>query len=202
MPAILAGHFRHYPLLRAPDIYKLVHQGVFGPGHMIASAAQAKRMLEKETAALEDRSPHCPTGAAAAKSRGRMPESAFEPIDPKGRLVRVNLRPLLRMKAEGVGTNAEGSLDADWLADVLVESARMVKGDPILMRRRLASAVRWCRQNLPGQASGLERMAAQARESGYPAFHHSPAYQRAYRPAYRVVLRSCLNRLRASGRAC
>jgi hypothetical protein len=190
-PAVLAWHSHRYPLLQAWDIYKLIHQGAFGPGHMIAGAAQARRMLEEETAALE---------AGSSKSKGRMPESAFEPIDPRGRLVRVNLRPLLRMRAEGAGTNAEGSLDVDWLAGALVESARKVDGDADLMRRRLASAVRWCRQKMPEQAARLERLAAQASESDYPAFHHSPTYLRAYRPAYRVVLSACLRRPRVSGR--
>jgi hypothetical protein len=149
-------------------------------------------MLREELAALEVRSPHCPTGAAEAKSKGRMPESAFEPLDPKSKLVRVNLRPLFEDR---------GRMETDeWLVAALVESARKVEGDPMLMRRRLASAVRWCRENIPGQATGLERLAVRARKSGYPAFHHSATYQRAYRPAYRVVLSSYLGRPRASGR--
>jgi hypothetical protein len=76
----------------------------------------------------------------------------------------------------------------------MVESARRVKGDPDQMKRRLAAAVRWCRMNLPRQAGELERMAVRAEELGFPAFHHSPAYARAYRPAYRVVLRTCVRK--------
>jgi hypothetical protein len=86
------------------------------------------------------------------------------------------------------------------LVEAVVESARRVEGDPKLMKRRLATAVRWCRKNLSAEAAGLEWLSAQAKESGYPAFHHSSAYARAYRPAYRVILSDCLKR-RASGRA-
>ena len=184
LPAVLNWHKQRYPLLEARDVYKLVHQGVFGPGHMIASAALAKRMLEEEMAALEARSP---------TDEGRMPEPEFEPIDPRGELVRVNLRPLLRegrrMKDEGGKRKDGGSgADSEWLVRALVESARRVKGEPERMRRRLSAAVRWCRKNLPQQAAELEQLASEARDAGYPALHHSPSYSRAYRPAYRVIL--------------
>lgn len=169
--------------MRAQDIYKLVHQGVFGPGHIIASAARARQGLKQEMAALEARSP---------KSKVRsQSEPELEAIEPRGRLVRVNLRPLF---GEG------GGRYADWLVEALVVSARSVKGNPVQMNQRLAAAVRWCRGNLPRQAAELEQMAARAGESDFPAFHHSVAYSRAYRPAYRVILSDCL-RPRASGRA-
>jgi len=198
LAAVLDWHKRRYPLLRSRDIYKLVHQGVFGPGHIIASAARARRALKEETAALEAQSPKSKVPSQS--------EPEFEPIEPGGRLVRVNLRPMLgeggRRKDEGGKKKVRGGgVGAGWLASALVDSARRVKGDPEQMKRRLSTAVRWCRLNLPRQAAELERMAAQAGESGYPAFHHSPAYTRAYRPAYRVILRSCLPRLHASGRA-
>jgi len=192
LAAVLDWHSQRYPLLQAQDIYKLTHQGVFGPGHIIASAAQAKRMLRAEMAALKVRS---------SKSKGRSrTESEFEPLDPKHRLVRVNLRPLAAAQCK-VQDARYKMQDTVWLVEALVGSGRRVKGDPKQMKRRLSAAVRWCQQNLPRQAAELERMAAQAEESGYPAFHHSPAYSRAYRPAYRVILRACLRRLHASGTA-
>lgn len=177
-----------------------MHQGVFGPGHIIINAARAKRMLKEEMAALEVRSPK-----SAVQSQT---EPEFEAIDPNGRLVRVNLRSMLRKRDEGGGMKAEArkrkdgirDSDVDWLIEALVESARRVTGDPAQMIRRLTAAVRWCRRALPRQAAELERMATQAGESGFPAFHHSPAYKRAYRPAYRVILSDRL-KPRVSGRA-
>jgi hypothetical protein len=132
-------------------------------------------------------------------------EDLLEPIDPGGRLLRVNLRPMFgeggRMRDEsGKRKDGRSSADVGWLVAALVESARRVKGDPAQMKRRLAAAVRWCRSNLPRQAAELELIAARTEESGFPAFHHSPAYARAYRPAYRVVLSDCL-KVRVSGRA-
>ncbi|MBN2465445.1 hypothetical protein JXD38_07460 [candidate division WOR-3 bacterium] len=154
---------------------------------MMASAEEARTALEDEVRSrkLEGR-----------RQNGR-PEELVAEIEPRGKLVRVNLRPMLErgggMKDRG------GRADAEWLVEVMVESARRVERDPKLMKRRLTAAVRWCRKYLPAEAAELERLSAQAEESGYPAFHHSPAYTRAYRPAYRVILSDCLKR-RASGR--
>ncbi len=217
LSAILAWHRGRYPLFEAQDIYKLVHQGVFGPGHAVASTEQARNDLERElrTLATEVRRQHCQTGAVEAKSEGRRQNGhavgLIEEIDPMGRSVRVNLRAFIiaaevrsqHCQTGAVEANAERRRQmgrAEWLVEAMVESARRVKGDPTQMRRRLSVAVRWCRTNLPRQAAGLERMAVQAGESGFPAFHHSPAYKRAYRPAYRVILSACL-RPRVSGRA-
>jgi hypothetical protein len=185
LPAVLAWHCQRYPLLRVQDIYKLVHQGVFGPGHIIASAVQARRRLKEEMVALE---------VLSSKFKGRSrTESEFEPLDPGNQLVRVNLRPLVATQCKVQGEKCKMQ-DTGWLVEALVESGPRVKGDPEQMKRRLAAAVRWCRKNLPRQAAELERMAARAEESGYPAFHHSPVYNRAYRPAYRVVLRACVRK--------
>jgi len=144
--------------------------------------------LEDELAALEVR-------GQRAKVKGQeSDEELIEPVDPGGRLVRVNLRPFLRegggRKAEGGRMKEEGRRGAgyEWLIRALVESARIVKGSRVQMARRLSAAIRWCRTSLPGQAAELDEIAARAREANYPAFHHSLAYRRAYRPAYRVVI--------------
>lgn len=78
---VLDWHLGRYPSLRAEDIYKLVHQSVFGPGHIIRDEASARQALESECAELGRR---CCMQAT----------DATEPLDPEGRLVRVNLAPL------------------------------------------------------------------------------------------------------------
>ena len=177
---------------------------MFGPGHMISSAASARSALAAELRALatEFRSQN-----VECRMQNGGDEELLEPIEPGGRLVRVNLRPFA-IAAEVRRQKAEcrrQSGGAEWLVAAMLESARRVKGDPEQMKRRLAAAAGWCRKNLPRQAAELERMAARAAESGYPAFHHSLAYSRAYGPAYRVVLTSCLDprvgRARRAGRS-
>jgi hypothetical protein len=197
LAAVLDWHRRCYPLLQGRDIYKLIHQGVFGPGHMIASAAAARRALATE----------CRSQNGECRMQNSEEEGLLEPIDPERILVRVNLRPLQkeerRAKSEGRNRNqSEGdATDVEWLAEALVESARRVKGDPEQMKRRLTAAVGWCRTDFPLRAVELARIAVEAGAAGFPALHHSPAYKRAYAPAYRVVLSDCLKRPRVSGRA-
>jgi hypothetical protein len=164
---ILMWHRQTYPLLQAVDFYKLLHAGVYGPGHIIENPESARKYLEDEVRSqrLEARS----------QNWGRA--ELTEPIDPDGELVRVNLRPI----AQEPGVVGR-------LVRVLVESANTVKDDPEKMRQRLAEAVRWCGRELPSQSGPLEALAAAGEADGFAARHHSAAYREAYQPAYRVVL--------------
>jgi len=158
---VLAWHLRRYPQLEAADAYKLLHQGAFGPGHLLADPAAAQRRLVRELAGLEPADDEAPA----------------EPIDPAGRLVRVNLRPL-------AGRNEAVAA----LAAALVRSAAEVRPDPARLAGRLAEAAAWLRAARPEMAGELERLAVEAGKQGYPARHHSRQYRLSYRPAYRVVL--------------
>jgi hypothetical protein len=163
MRRVLDWHFERYPLMRAQDVYKLVHQGVFGPGHIIKSDEEARAALEAEFREVRSR---CCMQAV----------ERTEPLSPSGDLTRVNLEPLREVDAA-----------AELLLKVLVESATAVRGDPGTMCRRLQQAVEWCGDHLPGQAEDLEQLADTAEADGFPALHHSEVYLTAYRPAYRVV---------------
>jgi hypothetical protein len=169
LTGILDWHRRTYPLLEAADVYKLLHQGVFGPGHIIENPESARNYLEDEFRIQKS--------ATGIQNWGLTEET--EPIDPDGMLVRVNLGPIAR--EAGV---------VDRLVTALVESANTVKGDPEKMKRRLGAAVRWCETSLPREAQALAELAAAAGADGFQARHHSAAYLDAYQPAYRVVLSS------------
>lgn len=99
-----------------------------------------------------------------------------EEIDPEGRFVRVNLRPLLGVSDLAVR-----------LAAVLAESAGSTAGNGDEMEPRLVQATEWCRRALPAQAASLEKLARLAARQGWPPVHHTEVYRQAYRPAYRVV---------------
>jgi hypothetical protein len=165
LAAILDRHRVRYPLLGAGDVYKLIHQGVFGPGHIVTGAEAARRAIEDEV-----RRQKAKDGVQSET------EDAVEEIDPEGRFARVNLRPLLGRR-DLAGT----------LATVLVESASPATGEPVEMESRLSLATDWCRRSLPSRAAPLEVLARTAVRQGWPPIHHSDAYRQAYRPAYRVV---------------
>ncbi|MCU0233750.1 MAG: hypothetical protein MUE90_06950, partial [Thermoanaerobaculales bacterium] len=71
-------HLRSHPLAGAEDLYKLLHQSVFGPGHAIPNREAARTYLERELA-----------GLAASLAE----EPACEALGGDPPLVRVNLRP-------------------------------------------------------------------------------------------------------------
>jgi hypothetical protein len=164
LPELLEWHWRRYPLLAAADVYKLLHQGVFGPAHIIRSTEHAREWLLEEAAGMDV---------------SRLADTAdFEPVDTAERFIRVNLVPL-------AGT--DGALER--LVQVLVESSR-VTGDAPEMARRLAGACDWFDGAMPGIGRDLAALSITTEAAGFPAVHHSKLYEQAYRPAYRVVLRS------------
>ncbi len=159
LAAVLDWHLERYPLLAAADVYKLIHQGVYGPGHIIRDAASAREDLLREYAALSDRSDLT---------------DPFEPVAPDNRFIRVNLPGL-------------DSAGVERLLAALLESAREVPADHGTMRERLLSAAEWARTRRPEADRALRQLLAESEPLGFPARHHSVAYRDAYRPAYRVV---------------
>jgi hypothetical protein len=161
MSSVLAWHHSRYPLLQAADIYKLIHQSVFGPGHIIKDANSCRRYVAEEMAGIKP-------------AAGLAPD--VEPLDDGNRLVRVNLRSLLGRP--GV---------VERLTGVLVETAETVNGSPAQVCERLDAALAWCRERLPAQFEAMSTSIVEAKLDGYPARHHSAQYVAAYHPAYRVV---------------
>ena len=164
---ILRQHLRRYPLAEAQDVYKLVHQSVFGPSHAVPSREVARTYLLEELAAL-------PPGPAG--------EPLLDPLGDAPPLARVNLRPYVA-----------AGYDPECLLDAFVATANQAQGRPEAMRDRLLEAAAVLREaGLAAVADRLDEDAAAAAAAGYPAVHHGEAYREAYHPAYRVVLRTLL----------
>lgn len=165
--ALIRAHLERYPEAQIADIYKLLHQGVFGPGHSIVSKKAAREWLEHE----------------ARQATPAADELLVESVHPEGQIVRLHLRPYL---AHG------GHLSP--LLDAFVRSADQVQGDAHTMAQWWAVFESLCRS---GELCGdvYEQREAvlfgrmRAREN-WPAVHHSPAYFCAYRPVYRVLTAS------------
>jgi len=162
---VLDWHLERYPLMRAEDIYKLVHQGVYGPGHIIDDPNAARDALECEFHEV-------------GKRCCMQTSDALEPLDADDRVTRVNLGPLRDIDDA-----------ATLLLSAMLESAATIRGDAPMMKSCLDAAVDWCRTNVPDQHEQLAKLAAEAESTCYRARHHSQVYVTAYRPAYRVVLR-------------
>jgi hypothetical protein len=158
----LAFDLAEHPEAEAADLYKFLHQAIYGPGHAIPDPDAAARWLDGE---LEDLGPPLVGEAACEVLGGR-------PI-----LVRVNLRPFVT-----------GGSDVTKLLDAFVATAGEVRGDSGQMGEAIEIVVRWLRSDSRGNlADALERLDAELAPKGYPAIHHSEAYVEAYHPAYRVI---------------
>ena len=158
----LAFDLAEHPEAEAADLYKFLHQAIYGPGHAIPDSDAAARWLDRE---LEDLGPSSESEAPCEVLGGR-------PI-----LVRVNLRPFV----------ARGG-DVTELLDAFVATAGEVRGDPGRTGEAIEIVVRWLRSDGPEDlADALEQLGAELAPKGYPAIHHSEAYLEAYHPAYRVI---------------
>lgn len=164
---ILLEHNARYPAWQVEDVYKLLHQASFGSEHAVADEARARRWLEEELAAL---------------TAVRVPEVLLEPITPDGAVLRVHLRPY-----------AARGLAPELLLGAFLRTAREFKGEAALLEEGWDAALMLAGEGrLPFDAGGLREWGERMRGAGYPAVHHSEAYARVYRPAYRVVAAECL----------
>lgn len=161
---VMARQVARFPRMEPQDLYKLVFQAAMGSRHAGLDSAMARDWLDQEVAGLQP----------------GPDEAVLDTISADGRMVRVNLRPYLA---------AGGSRDA--LLRAFVATARDYQGSEAALRRDLDLAERMADDGLlPFSRADLHAYLEQMRARGYPAVEHSPAYEAAYRPAYRVVLRS------------
>lgn len=166
---IFRDHIERYPLIKAPDLYKLAYQAAMGIQHMPTDTLSVRLYLESEL-------------------RGLDPDSSqplTEVIDPENRLIRVNLRPFI----------AYGGV-SEKLVQATLRTAANYKPSVEKLERYLLCAVTasvWKKTTFPGDS--LRVYIAKQREAGFPAPHHSETYTRAYAPAYRVVLSTLVDSL-------
>ena len=155
---VLAAHFAAYPRMQPQDAVKLIHQHVFGPGHMIPNPEKALSVLKQEMAALAPRAE----------------ESLYESIG--NGLCRLNLRPCLQKE-----------IPAEDICRLFVETAQGMKRDEKPFKKALQALRDMAEaEETPFDAIELDIFLARYPQS-FPAVHHSEAYRAAYQPAYRVI---------------
>lgn len=143
-----------------------------GPAHAAPSEERARQFLLEEI-----------QGLRAPSSE----EEVLEVLDPAAGLVRVHLRPWWSREPAASRDEAVAELAQAFVAT----AARFPPSEPALESAlAVAAGVVRRRPSAAFTADELVQYSARLREQGYPAVHHSEAYQRLYQPAYRVVLRS------------
>ena len=160
------------------DVYKCLHQGVFGVGHSIRNREDFEGRLAREM----------------ARARPGSAEPILEHVSPDGMVLRANLRPYRAMFA---GDEERG---CELLLRVCLESAAIETGTP----EQFFTALAWFRDlNKAGElAVGkkifsfpeetvdgfLQEIRKLVSSSGFvPVLSHSPVYRSLNQPSYRVV---------------
>jgi hypothetical protein len=166
MRRILIAHATRYPKWALDDLYKLLHQAALGSGHALTDETQARQWLARELKAL-----------------GSGPqEPLIDPISPDGQVVRVHLRPFVRTR-----------LDTELLFGGFIRTASLFRGSDDGIVEYAQAAIDLAREGgLPFDSDEIVTLIADLRRSGFPAIHHSAAFEATYRPAYRVVVRDHL----------
>jgi hypothetical protein len=164
------------------DIYKCLHQGIFGIGHNIQSQAEFAHRLAYD---LEN---------ARTASAAPPHEPLFENVSPDGAMLRVNLRPF-RASLEG-----EVMKGCEQLLRVCLHSAAMVRGST----ERFFAVLEYFRDlngseelEVGGKTFAFQEETVRGflkqvkkffSDSGFvPVLSHSPVYRHFNKPSYRVV---------------
>ena len=151
------------PELRIEDAYKWLFQAARGGEHALADETAARAWLEAEWATL---------------GPPQSGEPLWIPLTTDGRIGRLNLRPF---RAQG------GTPDA--LLAAFVAGAQAFEASPASFRRAWRALGGALRKQPQGYLTYAEwrRLDRDLRARDYPAVHHSPAYEQARQPAYRVL---------------
>ncbi len=154
LPVILDWHFSRYPLWKAEDIYKLIYQGVFGPGHLAVEREELEQGLRAEL----------------SRVRGCFTDEPVEPVDPEGLLVRVNLAPV-----------AGSPEKQQALIAALMTTIREFVPRPDQLLPRLRQAREWCARHLPAEMPRLEELIQKKPEPPVHSELYRRVYRPAYR---------------------
>jgi hypothetical protein len=152
--------------LHIEDAYKWLFQATRGAEHALGDRKMVTAWLDEEWAGLKAPIPG---------------EPLFVNLRPDGKLVRLNLRPF---RAKG-GTKSE-------VLKLFLHAGTQIKGSKADFEKV------WSALGRDLQASQNERVGTltyadwtkldrKTRQNGFPAIEHSPAYERARKPSYRLA---------------
>lgn len=164
--AIVLSELRQHPKMEVQDLYKLVLQAAMGNEHVMTDAKELRKDLDDEL--------------ATAEMAGDEPE--VQPLVSDSSLVRINLRAFKAHKK-----------DAGALIEAMLKTAAMFQQNPAVFRMYWNEVEALATDKLiPFKISDLHAFFTRMEGQGFPAVHHSKAYEDAYHPAYRVILRDAL----------
>ena len=162
---ILICHAHRYPLMEPTDAVKLIYQNEFGGGHLIRDEAACCAYLQREYLSVTQ-------------------ADDIPLTEPIGNgLVRINL------KALDAHDYLPEALSRDFIRSAAVHTGTL---GSFLKRldclRQVVAEGHFC-----FSSEALESYLVPYALSGYPMVSHSDTFRNAYAPAYRIVLKECVN---------
>ncbi len=155
---ILREHRNRYPLMEPQDYGKLIFQSVFGPEHMVVNRQMVREYMAEEFSGMTE------------NALSQVPE------DIGNGLCRFPLCACPSMEA------------AELLTDLFVLTAKKDGGTGAEKKDRLLKEFKDKLEQVKVlRIPGMEAWLQQWKEKGYPAVHHSKAYNEAYHPHYRLL---------------
>jgi hypothetical protein len=161
---LLADHLERRPFMKLQDIYKMRHQGAWGPGYLVTDKEKAWRSFQGEWNQADKLSA----------------DPVVEVLSP--RFVRVNLGPYKRKNYSAA------DLFSAWLSG----TTQRPDGEPVMVQS-FQALMRGIRQDhIHFDLGEVETFENEMHKLNYPSLSHSEGYIQQYRPHYRVVLRAVL----------
>ncbi|NCD22567.1 MAG: hypothetical protein EOL90_06480 [Spartobacteria bacterium] len=169
--AFFLAQARGEPEVRMADAYKWLVHATRGGEHAVENETAVRLWLDREWQTLGPPQPG---------------EALWTSLTADGRIGRLNLRPY---RARG------GSIEA--LHAAFLAGAQAFDADPARFRRAWRALGRALEKQSVGHLTAAEwhRFDRKMRGLNYPACHHSPEYEQARAPAYRVLPREQAQRL-------
>jgi hemoglobin-like flavoprotein len=172
MKEIWISHFNRYPMMQTEDFFKMIHQSIFGPAHLLAQPDKEKLKYYL---------------------REELKQCIFFEETP---LVESIGNDYFRVSIEVLKYNL---MNEDALIDAFYES--MLHSPKItnelnnLMRTQLEEMIAWIEENTLLSIHDAKTWLDAYMKSGFPPMHHSPRYKEIYHPHYRVVHKDFLGSL-------
>ena len=158
---LVRWHIEQHSALGITDVYKLLYQGVLGAEHLMQDEKKAQTYLAKEWEAVP----------------GDQNILLLEPVSVDGHVVRLNIA---RAKSNGISQHQV------WLA--FYRSVQNLSPSKTAFEQVWNLFQQSCEENLlPFDLQDVHYFTQNVRSEGFPAKHHSEAYRKANRPAYRVL---------------
>ncbi len=150
---------RLHPSMTAQDIVKMCYQAAFGADHMISDIEAVSNYFYKEyESVLADAN-----------------ESLVEKISEN--VCRVNMRAWKATK-----------MNPQWLLNMFILTASVTNDGKHLFEEYLSAAEMLVRRSeISVSREDWDTFMKEYRQNGMPAVHHSEAYRKAEKPAYRIV---------------